>query len=138
MPEKTFLRPFVYAFIWAFIIFLLCNLELGTSGPAPWYYFEGIDKVVHGCLFFVLSILSCWGFFRQNRFKSLSRYAVWYALLVCILYGGLIEILQGTFFTYRSADWMDWVFDIAGALLGLWVFIFFKKYYLGRNETRYS
>lgn len=89
-------------------------------------------------MFFVLSILSCWGFFRQNRFKSLSRYAVWYALLVCILYGGLIEILQGTFFTYRSADWMDWVFDIAGALLGLWVFIFFKKYYLGRNETRYS
>ncbi|HYH57300.1 MAG TPA: VanZ family protein [Anseongella sp.] len=135
MPERTFLRPLIYAIAWALVIFILCNLELGTSGEEPWYYFEGIDKVVHGGLFFVLSILSSWGFYRQNRYESLSRHAAWYALLVCILYGGLIEILQGTLFTYRSADWLDWAFDTAGALLGLWIFSFFKKQYLARNET---
>lgn len=136
MPERNaFIKPLVYAFIWAFVIFLLCNLNLDTSGEPPWYYFEGIDKVVHAGMFFVLGILSYWGFYEQRRWESLSRNAAWYALLLCILYGGLIEVLQGTIFTYRSADWLDWIFDIGGTLLGLWVFSLLKKRYLNQNRT---
>lgn len=136
MPEtKTFLKPLLYTLIWVLVIFWLCNSHLDTSGDVAWYYFEGIDKVVHGGMFFVLAILSSWGFYKQNMFGSLSRRSGWYALLLCILYGGLIEVLQGTIFTYRSADWLDWLFDIGGALLGLWVFSLLKKRYLGGNET---
>ncbi|QEC51019.1 VanZ family protein [Anseongella ginsenosidimutans] len=136
MPEKKgYLRPSLYALIWAFIIFLLCNMHLESSGAEPWYYFEGIDKVVHGGMFFVLAILSSWGFYEQNRFGWLSRNPAVCSLLLCILYGGLIEILQGTIFTYRSADWLDWAFDIGGALLGLWVFSFLKKRYLARKPV---
>lgn len=137
MPERnTYLKPLLYALIWAFVIFVLCNINLKTSGEAPWYYFEGIDKVVHACMFFVLAVLSYWGFYEQSRWKQLSRNAAVYALLLCMFYGGLIEVLQGTIFTYRSADWVDWIFDTAGALLGLWVFSLLKKQYLKRNKSR--
>lgn len=128
VPEKrTLLKPLLLTVIWACVIFVLCNMKIGASGPEPWYYFEGLDKAVHACLFFVLGLLSYWGFYRQRKWPSVSRNAALYAFLLCMLYGGLIEILQGLVFTYRSADWMDWVFDIGGTLLGIWVFGLLKK-----------
>lgn len=137
MAEKGGLkRPLLFALLWALVIFVLCNMHLETSGEVSWYYFDGIDKVVHAGMFFVLGILSYWGFSEQKRWKSGSRHAGWYALLLCMLYGGLIEVLQGLVFTYRSADWIDWLFDIAGALLGLWVFGLVKKRYIRRNDTK--
>src|SRR3546814_15593348 len=86
--------------------------------------------MVHGGMFFVLGFLSNWGFYRQRKRPFLSRHAAWFALLLCIVYGGIIEVLQGVVFTYRSADWFDWLFDFGGALLGLWFFSLFKNLYL--------
>lgn len=128
MSDKHFFRkPFPYVLGWAVLIFLLCNLRLNTSGGDTWYYFEGIDKVVHAGLFFVLSLLSCWAFYRQERFPRVSANAGWLALLTGGLYGGIIELLQGSVFTYRSAEWLDWLCDLAGAVLGLLAFGILKR-----------
>lgn len=128
MPDKHFFRkPLPYALAWAVVIFLLCNLRLDTSGGEAWYYFEGIDKAVHAGLFFVLSLLSCWAFYRQERSPWVSANAGWMALLTGVLYGGIIELLQGSVFTYRSAEWLDWLCDTAGAVLGLLAFGFLKR-----------
>ena len=43
-----------------------------------------------------------------------------------ILYGGSLEIMQGTFFSHRSADWNDVIANTAGCVFGL---IFYKKLY---------
>jgi len=39
-------------------------------------------------------------------------------LLGPIVYGGVIEILQGTFFQPRTSDWLDWLADIIGTIVG--------------------
>src|SRR3546814_17273033 len=74
-------------------------------------------------------LVNC-GFYSQLKRPFLSRHAAWCSLLLCIFYGGIIELLQGVVFTYRSADCFDWLFDIGGALLGLWFFSLFKTRYL--------
>lgn len=44
---------------------------------------------------------------------------VWiFGMGIPIIYGGVIEILQGAFFYPRTADWMDWVADIIGTIVG--------------------
>ena len=40
-------------------------------------------------------------------------------LMVPILYGGLLEIMQGVFCYPRTASWLDWAADIIGTLLGV-------------------
>jgi VanZ family protein len=40
-------------------------------------------------------------------------------LLVPILYGGLLEILQGAFCYPRTASWMDWMADGIGTIVGV-------------------
>src|SRR3546814_10935496 len=89
--NSLFRSPWLYTLLWALVIFLLCNLHLETSGDIAWYYFDGIDKMVHGGMFFVLGFLSNWGFYRQRKRPFLSRHAAWFALLLCIVYGGIIE-----------------------------------------------
>src|SRR3546814_19852079 len=97
--NSLFLSPWLYILLCALVIVLLCNLPLETSGDIAWYYFDGIDKMVHGGMFFVLGFLSNWGFYRQRKRPFLSRHAAWFALLLCIVYGGIIEVLQGVVFT---------------------------------------
>lgn len=40
-------------------------------------------------------------------------------LLVPILYGGILEILQGAFCYPRTASWMDWMADSIGTIVGV-------------------
>ncbi|MCQ2224624.1 MAG: VanZ family protein [Paludibacteraceae bacterium] len=43
------------------------------------------------------------------------------ALLIPILYGGLIELIQQNFFPPRSAEWTDWLADALGCAIGFGV-----------------
>ena len=44
--------------------------------------------------------------------------------LLCVLYGGLLEIMQAKFFSNRSADWQDFVANSFGCLMAV---LCFKK-----------
>lgn len=52
------------------------------------------------------------------RDKVGKRWLRTVGLIAPIAYGGLIEILQGTFFQPRTADWLDWLADIIGTVIG--------------------
>ena len=50
-----------------------------------------------------------------------KRQSLWVWILgmgIPVIYGGLIEILQGAFFYPRTADWLDWLADIIGTVIG--------------------
>lgn len=40
------------------------------------------------------------------------------AMVVPILYGGIIEWVQGRWFYPRTGDWVDWIADAIGVLIG--------------------
>ena len=49
-------------------------------------------------------------------------------LIVSIAYGGLTELMQEYFVPLRTGDWMDFLADSIGALIGIVVFyLFFRQ-----------
>lgn len=46
-----------------------------------------------------------------------------FVILLCVAYGGLLEIMQATVFSNRSGDWFDFIANSFGCLMGFWVFI---------------
>ena len=73
----------------------------------------GIDKVLHFLMFFSLSLWSCFVF---------SREGIKLFIIFLILYGLMLELMQMAFFPLRSFEWMDWVFDALGVLVGFFTF----------------
>jgi len=73
----------------------------------------GIDKVLHFLMFFSLSLWSCF-VFSKERIKLF--------LFFLIFYGLMLELIQMAFFPLRSFEWMDWLFDSLGVLVGFFTF----------------
>lgn len=73
------------------------------------------DKWGHLLAYAVLGGALAWDLIRDKR-KVLWIWVV--GLSLPIVYGGLIEILQGAFFAPRTAEWLDWLADIAGTAIG--------------------
>lgn len=47
--------------------------------------------------------------------------------LICVLYGGILEVLQGTFYEDRHADVWDFVFNALGCMMALGLYRATKK-----------
>ncbi|PJJ83046.1 VanZ family protein [Mucilaginibacter auburnensis] len=103
---------------WALFVFIMCNANLGHIGSSP-RFFPGFDKLVHCGFFFVFVVLCVNGFIRQQRLNRLMYKHALFILLIAIVFGGLIELLQLTIFTWRSCEWADLFADTVGAGMGI-------------------
>jgi hypothetical protein len=111
----------VFAVSWTVIIFILCYTPGRFIPTTNWLELLSFDKFVHGSMFFVLTC--SWLLF---GFKSGKLYPalIFFILLGCISYGGLLEIMQAKLFSQRSGDWMDFIANSVGCFIGL---LFFNK-----------
>ena len=41
----------------------------------------------------------------------------------CVAYGGMLEVMQATVFSQRSGDWLDFIANSFGCIMGFLVFI---------------
>lgn len=110
------------AVLWTALIFGLCCMPGRYIPTTNWLELLSFDKLVHASIFFGLICLWLVYLFKINKVSFLTVFLV---LLFCILYGGLLEIMQATVFSQRSADWLDFVANSLGCLVGL--FFFYKK-----------
>lgn len=82
----------------------------------------GFDKLVHTGMYFVLSLVLWVEFYVAHRQRPAPWWHVWVGALGCpVAYSGLIELLQAYATSYRSGDWIDFLANLAGALLAAWV-----------------
>lgn len=81
----------------------------------PTIRFAYADKWAHLVMYIILSFALIADARRDNLSK---RMAAVIALLLPSLYGGLLELLQHFFFYPRTGDWIDWLADVVGALVG--------------------
>lgn len=100
--------PFT-AFIWTLCLVPPADLEI----PA----IVNGDKVFHFLTFGILNLMMIYALVRQTRYKGLRRQAYWVGTLYCAVNGVLIELVQHWAVKNRSGDWLDFVSDLAGALL---------------------
>jgi len=111
-------NPFTAAFLlYAISITVLSLARIDSSGRSL-LNIEGADKLVH-CLFYFgftfLLALACKGSFS----RALERKEVLIVALIAMTYSGIIELLQGFFTVYRSAELGDFVANSVGVIFGL-------------------
>ncbi|MGI9308737.1 MAG: VanZ family protein [Gammaproteobacteria bacterium] len=90
------------------VVLVLCLVPLSLEREQL-VSFE--DKIVHALIFLVLMVWFS-GLVHREHF--------WWVFALLLLYGGSIEILQGLGGS-RSAEFLDFVADACGLLLGLWL-----------------
>jgi VanZ family protein len=73
--------------------------------------FHFVDKIAHFIAYAVLGFLLFTSFFREKKAATVLLVAA-----VCLVYGGLIEILQA--FTHRQPELWDLTADLLGAVCG--------------------
>lgn len=110
--------------MWAALIFILCATPGQYIPSANWLELLSFDKFVHASLFFVLCSLF---FVVGIKYKQPKTLLIVYFLL-CILYGGLLEIMQAKCFSNRSADWLDFTANSFGCILSVLILKKTKQY----------
>lgn len=106
-------------------IFYTCAITVlfFIPGPdLPKINFSAADKILHCLIYFIL--INFWlSYFYINKDFRFDANLILILLLSILLYGIIIEILQGLFTVSRSAD----IFDVAANLIGSLLGIFFFK-----------
>lgn len=76
------------------------------------------DKIFHAIAYFLLGLTWLLSFP-----KSLQKKKVKYAVVIsCVFYGIVIEVLQATLTTYRTASLLDIVANTVGVLVAMTLF----------------
>jgi len=86
------------------------------------------DKIFHSLAYVVLTVLWYYTFF--YNLKSNKGKALIYAVVISIIFGIVIEVLQGTVTAYRSSDIIDVFANSFGAILAAVVIAVKNKYIL--------
>lgn len=105
--------------LWAVVMLVLTLTPAQEMPRTPEWKFLSFDTAAHAGVFAVLAALSWFSLRRQGRWPALARHAGPAVLLGCVLFGGLIEVLQYVMNVGRHAEWSDLVGDSAGAALAL-------------------
>lgn len=113
------------AWLWTILILVLCLLPGDKMPEDP---IVNADKIYHSGAFAVMGFLFVYGFKKQTISSFLNRNAVLLSLLWCIAIGGIIEILQHSFVRNRHGDWLDFLFDAIGTILGVIVLLLMSRY----------
>lgn len=129
-----FLKYLYIPVIIAGVIFYLCCLIPPNDIPDVGFeFFIPLDKVVH--FFMYLGLSGATGLFyvydRKGKINILKMLIG--AIVIPVLYGGLIEIIQWKFYAPRTGDWYDFLADTLGALSALPVILCARNYYLNKE-----
>ena len=86
------------------------------------------DKIFHSLSYVVLTVLWYYTFYYNLKFNKGK--ALIYAVVISIIFGIVIEVLQGTVTTYRSSDIIDVYANSLGAILAAVIIGIKNKYIL--------
>lgn len=104
---------------WAFLTYML--LKPGQENQEYWFMFSGIDKVLHICIFALLSFLF------TSAFPKIKFY---YTFQIILIYAFLTEILQEEMNMGRSMESMDIIADTVGCLIGYYIYkVLIKRFF---------
>ena len=117
-----FLKYTKWALLWALLIFILCAIPGRDIPHISFLELLNFDKWVHAVLFFVLVILLTHGFSLQNTVLLFNAKPMICAVLLSVIYGGLLEVMQGVFFQERTAELFDFIANSFGSVMGIFFY----------------
>jgi glycopeptide antibiotics resistance protein len=113
---------------WATVIIFLTLLPAASMPEVPAWELISFATASHAVVFFILTFLMCYGFYRQYAFLNFRRHNGLYALIISIFFGALIEYLQSILGWGRQGDLMDILSNSIGSVLALLVFNLALRY----------
>ena len=108
---------------WTVFIAVLCLMKFSKL---PSFGVSGADKYVHFTFHFVFTLL--WSSYLLKVQKSIIIKTLFKILLVSVVYGVLIELLQGEFTTTRKADILDVLANTTGATFAVIALLCYKRF----------
>lgn len=129
MPNltKKFLVARIALFVAGFYTVLLAVSSLVKLGKISVGSFSPTDKLLHLVAYFGLLLLWKVYFILKNKPESNYKNNLLKLAGLAILFGMLIEVLQGVLTNYREPDWYDILANTTGILLAVVIFLFFEK-----------
>lgn len=108
-----------------FLIICWLTLVPHPVGDFDVMLFPGFDKVMHGVMFFGLTLSMLFDAMRQRQWKELSLPVISLIAFIGMGIGIGIEFLQEMMQAGRGREWLDMAADIIGAVVAasLWMVI---------------
>lgn len=113
-------------------------LFIATSLPTDYIPSVGVgDKFSHFFAYMVLSVLLYFTFSLQTRSEILKKYPAIMTILVGSVYGILDELHQ-MLIPGRSAEFLDWIADFVGTIVGVLLARLLYRIFSDMNGRRKS
>lgn len=125
-----FLKAYYLSIILALFILLLSLIKIDTSESPGILNFPHADKVVHFIFYLILGFVIL---FDHGRINPVNRKYFLRIILFCVIYGGVIELLQ-LGLPFRSADIFDLLADAAGSILSIPFYKIIGKRFFKRSS----
>lgn len=126
LTENSLVHKRVIQLLTVFWTGLVSYLCLATPESLPTVSVFKFDKLGHLTFHFGITVL--WFLFWKTTFKNENKYALLKAFLFSFFFGVIIEIVQGTVTTSRSADIKDVFANTTGALVAVVVIYLYNKF----------
>jgi VanZ family protein len=107
-------------------IFFTISITIGSLVKSDFIVVKPIsvsDKAYHLIAYFLLMLSWLYVFCKKETLQRNVKYII----LGCIIFGIIIEILQGVITSYRTASYLDIVANTIGVLLAVVIFHVFEK-----------
>jgi len=107
-------------------IFITVSIAIGSLVKPDLITLKSIsvsDKTYHFIAYFFLMFSWLYAFLKNEKFQNNIKYLI----LGCLIFGIVIEILQGTITTYRTTSYLDILANSVGIGLAVLTFHFFEK-----------
>lgn len=116
----------IIAVLYTLLISVLSLIQLGKISIGD---FNPTDKMMHLGAYFILAFVWFFYYLFKKQDNSIKLKMFFYISLVIVLFGILIEVLQGAVTEYRDPDWADILANSIGVLLAFVMCIGLLKYF---------
>lgn len=129
----TLLKRYVLTLVT--LVLILCLTFYKPVGFERTDTIVGLDKLVHSLMYFTLCAVFWYESFKITLKPKRSLMAL-FAVIVPIVFSGVMEYLQYLLTSYRAGDFDDFVFNTIGVLVALFFSIWVTHPYMTRRARR--
>lgn len=116
-------RKNVYSALIALVILILSLTGSDTLDKVPFYYFPGVDKVIHAIMYFTfMSVVVL-----EHKLGKSGLQRLLLVSTVPLSYGILMELCQWLLTTTRNGNVFDVFANYAGILVSVSVFLIYER-----------
>lgn len=118
-----FLRYNKVTIVFSVIIIILCGFPGDKMPSLDFMGLLSFDKLAHMFCFGTLAVFAAGGLVKYLHFSFLRKHALSWAIAYSVFLGGATEVAQALLTIHRTGDWIDFMADCIGIMIGAVVFL---------------